>query len=645
MLKKYIQHDIIDIYGIFLEGCGILEDIKAFSDILMQNKEKIEKHILKLQDIVRLFQERILVGDKDSDICENIIRLISCLKDMCFCDEEIIMKIRLLYDTDEIRTNAGKPPKEFLEIKKRLSEMDEKCNELGAADRLVLNVGCNINIPEERKVFSEEECHIICDCLTEASSLIFDTKQLYYSLSEQISSLNDVQPKIMVNCCPPPPVTEKPQTKRGGFGSKISFRGLAKKKEPVANHPTTMSAPVPAQVGSSPPSVTNECHEEYSCSCVPGEEENKIDISPVKISEVQFSAIVQKKAEKAEYVPVSIIMYEDEFRHIVEERLSDAVKETRSGYHNILKSSKIRVVLSSKDIEIDDCEEEGIWQGKYLEFGFVVELPEEVNKKQILFIATVYVNDLIATRLKFFVDIKSDEEKQIEIEREDIVTAFVSYSSNDRDRVAAIVQGMKKARPDMDIFFDVETLRSGQLWKEALRTEIDKRGVFFLCWSRSASVSKWVDFEWRYALEKKGDESIEPIPIEPPEICPPPIELEQKHFNDKMVYVIKALEYMKRESAYLVQYEHGVEKKVYIDKESFLLGRLQGKVDYLSSNNTVSRIHAEIVREDGKYYIVDLNSANKTYVDGIQCISEVRTPLKQGSIITIGNEMFSFKMP
>ena len=36
-----------------------------------------------------------------------------------------------------------------------------------------------------------------------------------------------------------------------------------------------------------------------------------------------------------------------------------------------------------------------------------------------------------------------------------------SYASQDRKRVARVIQGMKLARPDMDIFFDVESLRSG----------------------------------------------------------------------------------------------------------------------------------------------------------------------------------------
>ena len=92
---------------------------------------------------------------------------------------------------------------------------------------------------------------------------------------------------------------------------------------------------------------------------------------------------------------------------------------------------------------------------------------------------------------------------------------------------------MKKARPDMDIFFDVESLRSGDDWKKKIRREIDKRDILFLCWSKYARDSEWVDCEWRYALKIKGVES-----IEVPESCPPPDELDGKHFSDKLLYII-----------------------------------------------------------------------------------------------------------
>ena len=93
----------------------------------------------------------------------------------------------------------------------------------------------------------------------------------------------------------------------------------------------------------------------------------------------------------------------------------------------------------------------------------------------------------------------------------------------------------------LDVFFDVDSLRSGDDWELALHEEIKRRDVLFLCWSHFARESKWVDAEWRYALEQKGADCIEPVPIESPDICPPPAELSFKHFNDKLLYIIDSV--------------------------------------------------------------------------------------------------------
>lgn len=79
-------------------------------------------------------------------------------------------------------------------------------------------------------------------------------------------------------------------------------------------------------------------------------------------------------------------MYEKAFRSIVNEITADYetdVKETRSGMLKVTEEARVRVVLSSPDVEIEDCEEEKIWQGEYLVFGFAVELPGNYAKKQI----------------------------------------------------------------------------------------------------------------------------------------------------------------------------------------------------------------------------------------------------------------------
>ena len=271
-----------------------------------------------------------------------------------------------------------------------------------------------------------------------------------------------------------------------------------------------------------------------------------IDKTLVQLDKVFFSAVAPKSIVKGEYAIIDIYMYEEDFRSVVEEAIANAeneVRETKSGIMRAGKKSNIKVVLTSPDLTIDDNTEEQVWLGEYLDFSFAVELPNDFQKKQILFMAAVYINDVISTRLKFIAKCMVSAEQKLEVNREDVLSAFVSYASQDRKRVAMIIQGMKKARPDMDVFFDVESLRSGDDWESALWHEIDKRDVLFLCWSKSARDSQWVDAEWRYALKQKGSECIEPVPIDPPEVCPPPIELNKKHFNDKLLYIINNSEY------------------------------------------------------------------------------------------------------
>lgn len=279
---------------------------------------------------------------------------------------------------------------------------------------------------------------------------------------------------------------------------------------------------------------------EFSCS-MPETEDT--DGKKLEISKVHFSAIAPKTFLRDEYTLIDVVMYEDSFRSIVDEILKESevpVRETKSGIIKIQGNAKVRIKLFSPDIELEDTEEEGEWQGEYLNFRFAVMLLESYEKAQILFQATVYIDDVIATRLKFVARCSSADIQKMEVTKKDILSAFVSYASQDRQNVARIIMGMKKVRPDMDIFFDVESLRSGEEWPDVLKTEILKRDTLFLCWSSYAKQSKWVDKEWRYAYEQKGKECIEPIPLEPPVNCLPPAELEGKHFNDRLLYIILA---------------------------------------------------------------------------------------------------------
>ena len=68
-------------------------------------------------------------------------------------------------------------------------------------------------------------------------------------------------------------------------------------------------------------------------------------------------------------------------------------------------------------------------------------------------------------------------------------------------------------------------------WKQILTGEIRERDIFWLFWSRSAMDSPWVGWEWRTALASKSLMGIQPHPLEPAELAPPPQELSDLQFG------------------------------------------------------------------------------------------------------------------
>ena len=260
-----------------------------------------------------------------------------------------------------------------------------------------------------------------------------------------------------------------------------------------------------------------------------------------RMDQVRFSALAPRSVERDAYFMTQIFMYQEQFRQVVEDAIAQAdtpLQEKSSGFQQVRENARIKIRLSSPDVAIEDPENVQTWVGGYLSFDYAIFLPEDYGKKQILLKADVYFDDVPATKLMLTVKVDAGANAPVEVRRRDILSAFVSYASQDRGRVASLIQGMSKARPDLDIFFDVNSLTSGQKWEERLYREIDARDILFLCWSQNARTSPWVEREWRYALQTKGVDAIEPIPLEQPDLCPPPQELSCKHFNDTLLYII-----------------------------------------------------------------------------------------------------------
>ncbi len=117
-------------------------------------------------------------------------------------------------------------------------------------------------------------------------------------------------------------------------------------------------------------------------------------------------------------------------------------------------------------------------------------------------------------------------------------TAFISYASRDREEVLRCVRMLSPA--GIEFWQDVLSLEPADRWEEEMWRHIDESDVMFLFWSTAARESEWVQKEWHYALEHKGDDYIRPVIIEGPPPVPPPRELSHLHFDDKVCYFLKA---------------------------------------------------------------------------------------------------------
>ncbi|OXM87883.1 DUF6382 domain-containing protein [Paenibacillus rigui] len=95
---------------------------------------------------------------------------------------------------------------------------------------------------------------------------------------------------------------------------------------------------------------------------------------------------------------------------------------------------------------------------------------------------------------------------------------------------------------------------------------------------------------------------------------------------------------------YLLYKEQGTENKVILHKDIFVVGRGGQEVDFEHDEVGVSRMHMEIVREDGCFHVKDLGSRNGTYVNGELLVPYQMYSLKEGDIVKLITTEFQFKM-
>jgi hypothetical protein len=86
----------------------------------------------------------------------------------------------------------------------------------------------------------------------------------------------------------------------------------------------------------------------------------------------------------------------------------------------------------------------------------------------------------------------------------------------------------------------------------------------------------------------------------------------------------------------------GSSEIVILEKFPFMVGRLQGNVDYCIKNPAVGKLHAEINRTSEGYFITDMNSKNGTIINGERIKPGQEYRISDQDLISFANEDFIF---
>lgn len=117
----------------------------------------------------------------------------------------------------------------------------------------------------------------------------------------------------------------------------------------------------------------------------------------------------------------------------------------------------------------------------------------------------------------------------------------------------------------------------------------------------------------------------------------------QKNAEDSLEVKNRTKELGKQEAVtYIIRKRTG--EKVVINRNLFKIGKDASYVDYcVKDNPAVSRNHADIVRKQDGFYLVDKGSLNRTFVDGKKLEAGEYRKLDDGCLLQLADDVFEFR--
>lgn len=119
-----------------------------------------------------------------------------------------------------------------------------------------------------------------------------------------------------------------------------------------------------------------------------------------------------------------------------------------------------------------------------------------------------------------------------------------------------------------------------------------------------------------------------------------PLPTVNSSYNGETVILKKA---RPTEKPYLK--EKDGEEVIEIDKKSLLIGRMESFVDYVINSNAIGKIHAEIIDEEGEFYVMDCNSRNGTFLNDSRIVPNIKNKVGNNDVLRFANKEFIFLYP
>lgn len=91
--------------------------------------------------------------------------------------------------------------------------------------------------------------------------------------------------------------------------------------------------------------------------------------------------------------------------------------------------------------------------------------------------------------------------------------------------------------------------------------------------------------------------------------------------------------FLKKTSGLVLHSENPIYPSMEITSDQFLIGKKKDAVDGWLKARGISRLHGKISKEEGTYYLTDLNSTNGTFLNGGRLEVNEKARIRQGDIV------------